>query len=327
MAGPILRISGVTIGITNVRPPQAIVRDVTISVAPGEAVGIVGESGSGKSLTAQAIGGMLQPNLGILSGHIVVDGVDMAALSERRLHEMRGSKVAYVFQDPLNALNPTRSVGNHLIDVVRRHKTLSRREATAHAIEALRSVGISQPEERLAAFPHEMSGGMRQRLLIAMSLLCEPKLLIADEPTTALDVTIQARIIELFREIQARGISMVFISHNLDLVLEFCDAINVMYGGRIVEQGSAVEIGSSARHPYTAALMQCIPRLDEKRGRLSVIPGAPPTSMGQLLGCPFAKRCDRVQERCWHTMPLMTPQTQTHAVACWNPLSPVGAQQ
>lgn len=319
MADLLLMIDKLTVGLAHPGAPKPLVRDISLTVGPGEAVGIVGESGSGKSLTAQAIGGMLQADLAVLSGHIYLDGVELTQLSEKALHRLRGDKVAYVFQDPLNALNPTRSIGGHLIDVIRHRHKISRRKAWPRAVAALQAVGITQAEDRMHAYPHQLSGGMRQRVLIAMSLICEPSLLIADEPTTALDVTVRARIIDLFHEVLRRRISVLFISHNLDLVLEFCGAVAVMYGGRLMEKGTAIEIGSAAQHPYTVALMDCVPRLQHNGERLQVIPGSPPTNAGTLPGCPFAARCPRALGRCSEEFPAATELSPTHQVACWNP--------
>lgn len=321
----ILSIGDLFIGVTaQGGASKPIVGGITMTIGAGEAVGIVGESGSGKSLTAQAIGGMLPASLSAISGSIVLDGLDVTKLPETQFHKVRGTKVGYVFQDPLNALNPTRTIGNHLLDVIKRHSNLTVAAAREKALEALRSVGITQPEDRLRAYPHQLSGGMRQRVLIAMALVCNPKLLIADEPTTALDVTVQSKIIDLFRGIREQGISIMFISHNLDLVLEFCDSVIVMYGGRIMEKGSAAEIAETPRHPYTRALMECVPRLSNHSEQLRVIPGQPPTVLGKFAGCPFVERCERALDSC-HTMPpAMKSETSTHEFACWNPAPPMG---
>jgi len=317
-----LKIENLSVGIQNKSAATPIVREVSMSIPSGKAMGVVGESGSGKSLTAQSVGRMFQAPISVLGGRIELDGVVLTELGESELHRMRGRLVSYVFQDPLNSLNPSRTIGNHLLDVISRHATLRGKEAYDRAVEVLESVGITQADARMKVYPHQLSGGMRQRVLIAMGLVCEPRLLIADEPTTALDVTVQAKIIDLFRDIQARGISVMFISHNLDLVLEFCDSVTVMYGGRIMESGTAEEIGENPRHPYTAALMGCIPRLDGTReATLKVIPGSPPSSFSTIKGCPFADRCTSVQERCRTEMPPEQEISGTHKLFCWNPSS------
>ncbi len=316
---PTLAIDQVTIGLQSAETSLPIVSRMGLTIVAGEAVGIVGESGSGKSLTALAVGGMLPSPLKVLSGRITLDGIDITAAREADIHKLRGSKVGYVFQDPLNSLNPTRTIGGHLLDVIRRHNRLSSAQARQKAVEALRAVGISQPEERLRTYPHQLSGGMRQRVLIAMALACHPKLLIADEPTTALDVTVQARIVDLFRAIREQGISIMFISHNLDLVLEFCDTVVVMYGGQVMEKGVASDIAQAPRHPYTRALMECVPRLGNFSGQLRVIPGQPPKILGKHRGCPFSDRCERSLPKCHATPPDPTIETSTHMYACWNP--------
>lgn len=320
----ILLIKDLSIGLTAGGMPKPIVSGIDIAINPGEAVGVVGESGSGKSLTALAIGGLLPAALSTISGHITLDGINVTTLPEAQFHQVRGTKVGYVFQDPLNALNPTRTIGNHLLDVIRQHNDLTMAAAREKAIAALRSVGITQPEDRLRAYPHQLSGGMRQRVLIAMALVCNPRLLIADEPTTALDVTVQAKIVALFRGFREQGISIMFISHNLDLVLEFCDTVVVMYGGRIMEKGTAPEIAETPRHPYTRALMECVPRLSNRSENLRVIPGQPPSVLGKLAGCPFVDRCDRALEKCHVMRPEVSPASQTHVFACWNPVAPTG---
>ena len=320
----ILTIKDLSIGLIAGGVSKPIVSGIDMTIDAGEAVGIVGESGSGKSLTALAIGGLLPAALSTISGGITLDGINVTKLPEAQFHRVRGTKVGYVFQDPLNALNPTRTIGNHLLDVIRRHSDVSGVEARERAVAVLHSVGITQPEDRLRAYPHQLSGGMRQRVLIAMALVCNPRLLIADEPTTALDVTVQAKIIDLFRGFREQGISIMFISHNLDLVLEFCDTVVVMYGGQIMEKGTASEIAEAPRHPYTCALMDCVPRLSNRSEQLRVIPGQPPTMLGKFAGCPFVERCDRALEKCQTTRPEVSSESPTHVFACWNPVAPAG---
>lgn len=320
----ILSIKDLSIGLIAGGVSKPIVSGIDMTIDAGEAVGIVGESGSGKSLTALAIGGLLPAGLSTISGGITLDGINVTKLPEAQFHRVRGTKVGYVFQDPLNALNPTRTIGNHLLDVIRRHSDVSGVAARERAVAALHSVGITQPEDRLRAYPHQLSGGMRQRVLIAMALVCNPRLLIADEPTTALDVTVQAKIIDLFRGFREQGISIMFISHNLDLVLEFCDTVVVMYGGQIMEKGTASEIAEVPRHPYTCALMECVPRLSNRSEQLRVIPGQPPTMLGKFAGCPFVERCDRALEKCQTTRPEVSSESRTHVFACWNPVASAG---
>ncbi len=319
---PLLSFDAVSIGAAD-RSGVRLVHDVDFQVGRGEAVGIVGESGSGKSLTALSVAGLLPAGLRVTSGRVVFDGRPISELPERDLHRLRGKEISYVFQDPLAALNPTLTIGRQMTDVLKRHVGGSRRGLAQRAVDALASVGIQEPESRLHSYPHQLSGGMRQRVLIAMAMLCRPKLLIADEPTTALDVTVQAKIIDLFREIRKTGISLIFISHNIDVVLEFCDRVLVLYGGRVMEIGTAEEIGLPPRHPYTRALMECVPRLGTKFERLRAIDGQPPTASGQLVGCPFEPRCPHATSRCAVERPPMSHESEMHAFACWNPVVPV----
>jgi oligopeptide/dipeptide ABC transporter ATP-binding protein len=320
----LLRLENLSIGTRLGAAQRPLVRDVDLQVRRGEALGVVGESGSGKTLTALSIARMLPASVALLSGKILFEGTSIYQLPEAVLHAMRGKEISYVFQDPLSALNPTLSIGTQLVDVLKRHRRGNRRSLRERAIEALANVGIQHPEARMRAYPHELSGGMRQRVLIAMAMLCGPKLLIADEPTTALDVTVQARIIDLFRGIRKAGVSLIFISHNLDLVLEFCDRIAVMYGGRVLEVGTAPEIARSARHPYTRALLNCIPRLGTRVGRLRSIECQPPNELADLPPCPFAPRCSRAGRDCWSRWPAWSDVSADHGYACWNPIAPEG---
>jgi len=315
----LLRLENLSIGVERGAVRQPLVRNVDLKVRRGEALGIVGESGSGKSLTALSVARMLPASIVVLSGRSLFEGASIYHLSEAALHRMRGKEISYVFQDPLSALNPTLSIGTQLVDVLKRHSSDNRNYRRERAIEALANVGIQHPEARMRAYPHELSGGMRQRVLIAMAMLCGPKLLIADEPTTSLDVTVQARIIYLFRTIRKTGISLIFISHNLDIVLEFCDRIAVMYGGRLMEVGTAIEIGRYARHPYTRALLDCIPRLGTRIERLRSIEGQPPNELTDRPACPFAPRCMRAKQDCWSRWPAWSDTSADYGYACWNP--------
>jgi oligopeptide/dipeptide ABC transporter ATP-binding protein len=293
------------------------VRGVTLHVDPGEAVGIVGESGSGKTLTALAVMRLIDPPGRIVGGSIRFRGEEVLSLSDPECRRMRGSQISMIFQDPLTSLNPAFTVGRQLADVIVTHQGVSRRRAAALAAEVLSIVGIPRPERRLASYPHEFSGGMRQRVLIGMAVACRPSLLIADEPTTALDVTIQAQVIALIRRLRAElGLSVLFITHNLDLVAEFCDRVAVMYAGAVVEEASAEALFSSPRHPYTRALIRCVPRLGAAGATLESIEGAPPAPGSAGAGCAFAARCPLVMERCWTETPLLRP-VASHRVACW----------
>jgi oligopeptide/dipeptide ABC transporter ATP-binding protein len=264
--------------------------------------------------------------LNVMNGRITFDGRSISDLSEGDLHRLRGKDISYVFQDPLAALNPTLTIGRQMADVLKRHVGGSREVLRQRVVEALAGVGIQEPESWVRSYPHQLSGGMRQRVLIAMAMLCNPKLLIADEPTTALDVTVQAKIIDLFREIRRTGISLIFISHNIDVVLEFCDRVLVLYGGRVMEVGTADEVGRRPQHPYTRALMECVPRLGTRLNRLRAIEGQPPTGGSQGPGCPFAERCPRAVSRCGTELPTASYVSETHAFTCWNPAAPMMAR-
>ena len=297
------------------------VRGVDFDIAPGEALGLVGESGSGKSLSAMALMQLIAPPGRIVGGRAAFDGVDLLALDEAAMRARRGRDVSMVFQDPSTSLNPAFTVGQQLMDTIRTHRPdLSRRAARNRAAEVLGLVGVSSPAQRLGHYPHEFSGGMRQRVLIAMAIACEPKLLIADEPTTALDVTVQARIVDLLNDLRARlGLAILFISHNLDLVAEICDRVAVMYAGRIVETGEVRGLFTAPLHPYARLLQRCVPRIGGEDAALESIPGSPPR-IGQMpAGCAFAPRCPEARARCRAEYPI-TRRAGTQEVACWEAL-------
>lgn len=316
----LLSVRDLKVGLVRDGRPVELVRGINLDVGEGEIVALVGESGSGKSLTALSIPRILPPPLQTLGGKIVFNGVDLTQLSEKQIHALRGREIGVIFQDPLTALNPTLTIGTQLVNIVLSRSTCSKAEAREPAIRALRSVGIASPEHRMNVYPHQMSGGMRQRVSIAMAMLGKPKLILADEPTTALDVTVQARIVALLRSIrESTNVAIVFISHNLDLVAEFCDRVVVLYGGRIMEQGSSAQIINTPRHPYTKALLECIPRLVGAPGPLRVIQGLPPSNPGSIPGCPFAARCARALPVCHSSFPEATQEGRDHAFYCWNP--------
>lgn len=295
------------------------VRGVDFSVAPGEAVGIVGESGSGKSLSMLAVMRLLGAPARVTGGRVLFDGEDLLAADEKRMRALRGRDIAMVFQDPQSSLNPALTIGRQITDVVRAHRDVSTGEARRIAAESLERVGIRDAGRRLASYPHEFSGGMRQRALIAMAIACRPRLLIADEPTTALDVTVQAQIVDLIAELRRElGLAVVFISHNLQLVAEIVDRVVVMYGGKVVEDGPVEAIERAPRHPYTALLKACVPSLTGPVGPLTAIEGAPPR-LGRLpAGCPFSPRCPDAAESCSHQMPPLIAEAG-HRTACWRP--------
>jgi peptide/nickel transport system ATP-binding protein len=273
---------------------------VSFSVAPGETVGLVGESGCGKSVTSLAVMGLL-PQRGVqVGGSVRLDGKELLKADDRTLRSLRGADMAMVFQDPLSSLNPTVTVGLQVTEVLRRHRDMKGREATEEAVDLLNRVGIPDPRRRLGEYPHQLSGGMRQRALIAMSLACSPRLLIADEPTTALDVTIQAQILELLRElVQGSGTALVMITHDLGVVAGLCDRVHVMYAGKIIETAERRDLFARPRHPYTGGLLASVPRLDTPRGTpLTPIRGSARDTIPWAQGCAFAPRCDSGEDDC-----------------------------
>ncbi len=284
------------------------VRDVSLNIARGETVGLVGESGSGKSVTAQAILGMIELPGKIAGGDVrwkgqsLVNGPDVRQTIER----VRGSEIAMVVQDPMTSLDPVFTIGSQMVEVLRRHRSMSRKEARERSVELLDMVGIANPRQRVSQYPFEMSGGMRQRVLIAMALACEPELLVADEPTTALDVTIQAQILELVAELQQRlKLAVLLITHDLGVVAGVCDRVAVMYAGKIIEDASAADLYAEPAHPYSAGLLRSTPRVDVLLDRLVAIEGAPPDLRRPPKGCGFAARCTLVEARCRAEQPAL----------------------
>lgn len=295
------------------------VRGVSFSVGESEIVGLVGESGSGKSVTMKAVLGILPENAEISSDSMKLNGVELSGLREEEYRKLRGKDMTMIFQDPMTALNPLLKVGKQLEEVILRHSKCSKEEAKKKAVEMLAKVGIPTPEQRVKQYPHEFSGGMRQRVLIAMALACEPKLLIADEPTTALDVTIQAQILDLLKDLEKEyQTSIVLITHDMGVVATICSKIAIMYGGLIMETGTTDEIFYEPKHPYTKALLRAIPSLDLKEGeRLQSIEGLPPSLVNPPSGCPFAERCEYATERCRQEMPEYRQFSETHRAMCF----------
>jgi oligopeptide/dipeptide ABC transporter ATP-binding protein len=295
------------------------VNGVSFTVGKGEVVGIVGESGSGKSMTCRAIMDLVPRPGAILAGEIVLNGRDVLALPSRERHRLRGREVAMVFQDPLSSLNPVFTVGHQIEEVLVRRLRMSRRRARARAVELLDRVGIPSPATRLRAYSYELSGGMRQRIMIAVALAAEPGLLIADEPTTALDVTIQDQILHLLLDIRREmGMSIVLVSHDMGVIAQTCDFVGVMYAGYLVEDGPVGEIFERPRHPYTRALLEAIPRLEVRRSatKLLTIPGQPPNLAELPAGCPFAPRCPLVRPACAGVAMELVEVAQRHRSAC-----------
>jgi peptide/nickel transport system ATP-binding protein len=298
------------------RPVRAV-SDVTLSIAQGEAVALIGESGSGKSVTMRSVL-RLHPRSARTEGAIRVGGRDVMAMDARALSAFRGGEAAMIFQEPLLALDPVYTVGQQIVETVRRHEGVSAAEARARALELFERVRIPSPARRLDAYPHEMSGGMRQRAMIALALSCRPKLLLADEPTTALDATVQIQVLLLLRELQRElGLSIIFVTHDIGAAVEVADRIAVMYGGRIVEEGTARELIRAPRHPYTLGLLKSRAHDAMTKGaRLDAIPGAPPDLANLPPGCAFAPRCALAVEACRRDAPGLTALNPTHAARC-----------
>ncbi len=293
---------------------------ISYDLHDGEVMGIVGESGSGKSVEAFSIIGLLQSPGRVIGGSIRFQGENVLEYSEQQMREFRGNDISMIFQNPMTCLNPVYTVGNQLIEALRCHnKSVSHREAYARAKEMLELVGIHESDRRMKQYPHELSGGMRQRVMIAMGLICSPKVLIADEPTTALDVTIQAQILELMKDIrQKTGMAIIFITHNLGVVADICNRITVMYAGKIVEQGTADDIFYAPAHPYTKGLLRSMPRVDaEQYERLIPIVGTPVDMLNPPEGCPFGPRCEHCMKVCLKHNPPGTTVSEGHHAACW----------
>ena len=298
------------------------VNGISFDIARGETLGIVGESGCGKSVTSLAILGLLARNGQVESGAAVFEGTNLIHQSDRALRRIRGREIAMIFQDPMTSLNPVLTIGRQIREALETHFDMDRKEAEAKAAEALDRVGIPCAKARLGDYPHQFSGGMRQRAMIAMALACKPKLLIADEPTTALDVTIQAQILDLLRElVTEEDAALILITHDLGVVAGMCERVNVMYGGMFMETGSAEQLFGSPRHPYTLGLLQSVPRLDAgHRARLHPIEGSPPDMLRPPAACPFQPRCRFEVDESRRSVPSLVEVERGHKVACFNPV-------
>jgi peptide/nickel transport system ATP-binding protein len=316
---PILEVCGLRTHFQTEGGVYRAVDGVSFVVHANRTLGIVGESGCGKSVTSLSIMGLVQEPPGIRAGgEILYRGKDLLAMSRSQMEELRGAALSMIFQEPMTSLNPVYRVGEQIVEGLRRHRAMSRTEARARAIEMLRLVRIPSPETRVDAFPHEMSGGMRQRVMIAMALACEPDLLIADEPTTALDVTIQAQILDLMRDLRERtGTAIILITHDLGVIAEMADDVAVMYAGKIVEMADVKTLFADAQHPYMLGLLASIPRLDLDRARLSTIEGMVPSPDQMPAGCRFAPRCALADRRCHAEEPPLRALKPGHHVACW----------
>src|SRR5271165_5624219 len=315
---PLLEVDGLK---THFFTRDGVVRavdGVSFSVAPGETLAVVGESGCGKSVTSLSILRLIASPPGrIIEGSIRFQGQDLLDLSERRMRDIRGNEISIIFQEPMTSLNPVLRIGSQITETLTLHRGLSKEAAVARAIEVLRLVGIPEPASRLDQYPHEFSGGMRQRVMIAMALACDPKLLIADEPTTALDVTLQAQILDLMRELKAAsGAAIILITHDLGVVAEVCDEVAVMYAGEIVERAGVDALFASPEHPYTVGLLGSIPRLDRSSTHLATIEGMVPNMANPPTGCRFAARCPFVMDACTRAPPQLAELSPGHASRC-----------
>jgi len=292
---------------------------VSFELRKGETLGIVGESGSGKSVTMLSMMRLIpMPPGRIVEGSITLDGEDLLQLSESEMSKVRGSKIALIIQDPMTSLNPVLSIGNQVTEAIRIHQDIPKRSVMEKALEVLRKVNIPAAESRVRDYPHQMSGGMRQRVVGAIGISCQPLVLIADEPTTSLDVTIQAQYLKLLRDLQQEsGLSLIFITHDFGIVAKMCDRVAVMYAGRIVEEGAVRDIFNAPSHPYTEALLASVPKMEEDVERLYAIEGQPPLLHDLPVGCAFADRCQYVMDRCREEYPPEFPVAEGHYSACW----------
>ena len=319
---PLLSVENLSVQFSTSRGPVYAVNGISFDIAPGETLGLVGESGCGKSVTSLALLGILARNGRVTSGRALFGGSDLLALRDSELRRIRGSEIAMIFQDPMTSLNPVLTIGRQIREVLETHFAMRKDAATRRAAELLEQVGIPSADQRHKDYPHQFSGGMRQRAMIAMALACEPKLLIADEPTTALDVTIQAQILDLLRKLVAeRNTALILITHDLGVVAGMCERVHVMYGGLIMEAGSADQLFARPRHPYTLGLLQSVPRLDAtRRAKLTPIEGQPRDMLTAPRACPFQPRCRYEVEQSRLEVPPLREIEPGHWVACFNPV-------
>ena len=315
----LLEVNNLTTAFATERGEITAIEDASFTLAPGEILGIVGESGSGKSVTALTIMGLLpRPPARIVQGSVVFEGEDITNAAPSRMQHIRGPGMAMVFQEPMTSLNPVFSIGEQIMETLRAHERLSTRQQRDRAVEMLDRVGIPSAARRLDDYPHQLSGGQRQRVMIAMALACRPRLLIADEPTTALDVTIQAQILDLLLDLRDEfGMAIIVITHNMGVVAETADRVLVMYAGRVVEQAPVGELFARPRHPYTRGLLSCVPAIDQDRDRLLAIPGGLPEPARRPPGCRFAPRCADAQPACSAALPVLEALADGHAAACF----------
>ncbi|RNB87489.1 ABC transporter ATP-binding protein [Brevibacillus fluminis] len=315
----LLEVNGLTVNFRNDNREITVVHNISFHINQGETVGVVGESGCGKSITSLSIMQLVPTPPGrIASGEIRYKGTNLLSLKSKEMNQIRGNEISMIFQEPMTSLTPVFTIGRQLDEVIRLHTKASKKEAKERSIDMLKLVGISRAEQIYASYPHELSGGMRQRVMIAIGLACNPNLLIADEPTTALDVTIQAQILDLMRELKEKtGSSILFITHDLGVVAEMCDRVIVMYAGEIVEEADVDTIFNDPRHPYTRGLLASIPKIEEKKRHLYSIPGQVPPVGSITQGCRFRERCDSAIDRCVTDNPALVAVAANHACRCW----------
>ena len=318
----LFEIDNLQITFDTKRGPLQAVRGVSLSIRKGESVGIVGESGSGKTVMSRAAMGLLRGRKVQRSGSVKIEGEELLTLSNEQIRNFWGLRIAMIFQDPMTALNPVRKVGSQFAESLVKRMNMSKDDAAKRTLELLALVKMPEPEKAVQKYPHQLSGGMRQRVMIAMAIACDPELLFADEPTTALDVTVQAQVLELLSELRERlGMAMVIVTHDLGVVAGHTDKIAVMYGGEIVEMASTPDLFANTKMPYTEALMESIPRLDRKRGdRLPTIPGSPPDPIAARTGCGFAPRCRYATDKCRTEHPELTDAGNGHMYRCFFPI-------
>jgi oligopeptide/dipeptide ABC transporter ATP-binding protein len=321
-ATPLLSVENLSVSFATESGRVTVVEDASFEVPAGRTVALVGESGCGKSVSAMTIMRLLpSPPSRIEGGRILFDGRDLARLPEAEMRAVRGDRIGMIFQEPMTSLNPTLTIGFQIAEVLRRHRKMDSKMARVWSVNVLKQVGIGGADRRLEQYPHQLSGGLRQRVMIAMALVCRPALVIADEPTTALDVTIQAQILDLLRRLQHdMGMAILLITHDLGVVAEMCEDVFVMYAGRIVERAAVTALFRTPRHPYTAGLLAASPRRTARGTRLTTIPGMVPPPGKRGAGCSFADRCTRVLDRCRSERPPLAALADGHLAACWNPV-------
>ncbi|MCQ6267411.1 ABC transporter ATP-binding protein [Fictibacillus sp. WQ 8-8] len=318
MSSPVLEVKGLRTSFQTDDGEVSVVNHIDFQVNSGEVLGIVGESGCGKSVTSLSVMGLVPTPAGKVEGDILFKGENLTSVSEKRMRQIRGNEIAMIFQEPMTSLNPVFTIGSQLIEALQIHKKWPKKKAKAHAVEMLKMVGLPRAEELMKDFPHQLSGGMRQRVMIAMAMICSPKLLIADEPTTALDVTIQAQILELMKKLNDEtDTAIMMITHDLGVVAEMCQRVVVMYAGRVVEEADVKTIFTSPKHPYTVGLIQSVPDMRDKKERLYSIPGNVPKPGSLKAGCQFAPRCAHAYERCQSETPALETLEGGQKVRCW----------